>query len=181
MKGIVLVTLLLAAFISGCVPYPTYEKTVERSQLYEDLNRELQAEVSADQVKIQQLEDRLKVTVLNEILFPEGGWEINEKGRATLNKIIPTLKTLQGKRIQVCGYTDNVPIGHALKSHFPSNWELSAARATDVVRYLVHQGVNPAILSATGFGEQNPAASNDTPQGRQQNRRVEIEITAMSQ
>ena len=78
------------------------------------------------------------------------------------------------------GYTDNVPIAPEFRWRFPSNWELSTTRATDVVRYLVQQGVNPAILSATGYGEQNPVASNDTPKGRQQNRRVEIVITAMN-
>ena len=144
------------------------------------MNQQLQAEVAADQVKIQQLQDRLKVTMLNEILFPEGGYEINQKGKETLNKIVPVLSNLQNQRIVVNGYTDNVPIAPEFRWRFPSNWELSSARATDVVRYLVHKGVNPAILSATGYGEQNPVASNDTPQGRRQNRRVEIVITAMN-
>ena len=71
-----------------------------------------------------------------------------------------------------------MPIGPALRSRFPSNWELSTARATDVVRYLVAQGVNPNMLSAQGFGDSQPVASNDTAQGRAKNRRVEIVIMA---
>jgi chemotaxis protein MotB len=180
MEKKVLLVLCAMVFVAGCVPYPTYQQAEQKSQLYEELNQQLKAEVAADQVKIQQLQDRLRVTMLDEILFPEGGWEIGPKGRQTLNKIVPVLKNLQGKRVEVNGYTDNVPIGPGLKWRFPSNWELSTARATDVVRYLVQQGVNPAMLSATGFGEQNPVASNDTPQGRRQNRRVEIVIAAMN-
>jgi chemotaxis protein MotB len=172
MRRSAIVLLFAIVLLAGCVPYPTYNQQVEKSQLYEQLNQQLQAEINADQVKIQQLEDRLKVTMLDEILFPEGGWEINQKGRETLNKIVPVLRNLQNKRVEVNGYTDNVPIAPEFRWRFPSNWELSTARATDVVRYLVQQGVNPAILSATGYGEQDPVASNDTPQGRRQNRRV---------
>ena len=94
--------------------------------------------------------------------------------------MVPVLINLQNQRIMVNGYTDNVPIAPDFRWRFPSNWELSTARATDVVRYLIQQGVNPAILAATGYGEQDPVASNDTPQGRRQNRRVEIVITAMN-
>jgi chemotaxis protein MotB len=172
--------LMVLVLVAGCVPAPMYQQAVQKSQVYEQLNQQLQAEVAADQVKIQQLQDRVKVTVLNEILFPEGGWEIGQKGEATLNKMVPVLTNLQNQRIMVNGYTDNVPIAAAFRWRFPSNWELSTARATDVVRYLIKQGVNPAILAATGYGEQDPVASNDTPQGRQQNRRVEIVITAMN-
>jgi chemotaxis protein MotB len=86
--------------------------------------------------------------------------------------------SLQNQRINVEGFTDNVPIGPELRNRFPANWELSTARATDVVRYLVAQGVNPNILSAQGFGDSRPVASNDTAQGRAKNRRVEIVIMA---
>jgi len=180
MRRSVLGFLMVLVVFAGCVPAPMYQQAVQKSQLYEQLNQQLQAEIAADQVKIQQLQDRVKVTVLNEILFPEGGWEIGQKGEATLNKMVPVLINLQNQRIMVNGYTDNVPIAPAFRWRFPSNWELSTARATDVVRYLIKQGVNPAILAATGYGEQDPVASNDTPQGRQQNRRVEIVITTMN-
>ena len=119
--------------------------------------------------------------MLNEILFPEGGWELNQKGRETLDKILPVLKNLTNQRIEVNGYTDNVPIGPELKSRFPSNWELSTARATDVVRYLQKEGVNPELLSATGYGQEDPVASNDTPEGRAKNRRIEIVLVASNQ
>jgi chemotaxis protein MotB len=180
MKKRVMGLLFALVLVVGCVPYPTYQQVQQKSQLYEQLNQQLQAEIAADQVKIQQLQDRLKVTMLNEILFPEGGWELGPKGKQTLNKIVPVLQGLQGKRVEVNGYTDNVPIAPEFRWRFPSNWELSTTRATDVVRYLVSQGVNPAILSATGYGEQDPVASNDTAAGRAQNRRVEIVIATMN-
>ncbi|MGA7877726.1 MAG: flagellar motor protein MotB [Desulfoferrobacter sp.] len=165
----------------GCVPMSQYNQAVNQEQTYQALDQRLQAEINSDQVEIQQLQDRLKVTVLNEILFPEGGWELNQKGRETLNKIVPVLKGLTNQRIEINGYTDNVPIGPELKSRFPSNWELSTARATDVVRYLVKEGVNPQLLSATGYGEEDPVASNDTPEGRAKNRRIEIVLVAQNQ
>jgi chemotaxis protein MotB len=181
MRRKVMSLLFALVLVAGCVPYPAYQQAQQKSQLYEQLNQQLQAEIAADQVKIQQLQDRLKVTMLNEILFPEGGWEIGPKGKQTLSKIVPVLMNLQNKRVEINGYTDNVPIAPEYRWRFPSNWELSTTRATDVVSYLVQQGVNPAILSATGYGEQDPVASNDTATGRSQNRRVEIVIAAMNQ
>jgi len=120
MRKSVMIWLSALVLVAGCVSQATYNQAVQKSQTEEELNRQLQAEIQADQVKIQQLQDRLKVTMLNEILFPEGGWELDQKGRATIDKIVPVLKNLQGKRIEVNGYTDNVPIGPELKRRFPS-------------------------------------------------------------
>jgi chemotaxis protein MotB len=173
--------LLTAALLAGCVSDSTYKQEEQKANAlaaqdatYKKLDNDLQTEVKADQVQIQQLQNQLKLTIVNEILFPEGGWELNKAGEQTLDKVAPTLKTLTNERIEVDGYTDNVPIGPELKSRFPSNWELSTARATDVVRYLVSKGVDPKRLSATGFGDTQPVASNDTAQGRAKNRRIEI-------
>jgi len=116
--------------------------------------------------------------MVNEILFPEGGWSLSSNGERTLAKIAPTLSNLQGKQIVVEGFTDNEPIGPALKRQFPSNLELSSARADNVARYLIAKGVSPNSVSAEGFGEARPVASNSTPEGRAKNRRVEIVITA---
>lgn len=181
-------SLLFAVLLTaGCVTDSAYKQEEQKANAsasqaatYQKLDTQLQTEVKADQVQIQQLQGQLKVTIVNEILFPEGGWELNRAGEETLDKIIPTLKTLENQRIEVDGYTDNVPIGPELKSRFPSNWELSTARATDVVRYLVSKGVNSNLLSATGFGDTQPVASNDTAQGRAKNRRIELVLKAAS-
>jgi chemotaxis protein MotB len=131
--------LFAVLLIAGCVTDSAYKQEEQKANTsasqaatYQKLDTQLQTEVKADQVQIQQLQGQLKVTIVNEILFPEGGWELNRAGEQTLDKIIPTLKTLENQRIEVDGYTDNVPIGPELKSRFPSNWELSTARATDV-------------------------------------------------
>ena len=105
---------------------------------------------------------------------------MNRQGEEALAKIAPTLAGLQGQQVVVEGFTDNEPIGPALRARFPSNWELSTARATDVVRYLVSKGVPANLMSAQGFGDSRPVASNDTAAGRAKNRRVEIVIAAAS-
>jgi chemotaxis protein MotB len=189
--------LALLAVIStlGCVTESAYKKeetkAADASKAAEQasaqkaaadkLNAQLESEVKANQVQIQKLQDELKVTVANQILFPEGGWEIHKAGEETLNKMIPALNELKGQRIDVQGYTDDVPIGPELKARFPSNWELSTARATDVVRYLASKGVDQNMLSATGFGDTHPVASNGTAEGRAKNRRIEIVIKSSAQ
>jgi len=170
-----------AAALAACVSDQTYQAEVKKSATYEALSKQLQGEIKSDQVQIQQLQDRLKVTMVDEILFPEGGWQLSRKGEETLAKIIPTLSGLKNQRVVVEGFTDNVPIGPALKTRFPSNWELSTARATDVVRFLSAKGVPNSMLSAEGFGDSRPVAPNDTPAGRAKNRRVDIVITGQNQ
>ncbi|WP_291992996.1 flagellar motor protein MotB [Candidatus Accumulibacter sp. ACC003] len=180
-NGIVIAALAGAALTVGCVSEQTYKAEVQKSALYQQLDAKLQTELNADQAQIQQLQNEVKLTLVDELLFAEGGWQIHRKGEETLAKIAPTLSTLTAKRIVVEGFTDNVPIGPELKKRFPSNWELSSARATDVVRYLAAKGVPQNLLAAEGFGDTRPVASNDTPQGRAKNRRVEIVISGVDQ
>ncbi|KRC84563.1 putative lipoprotein YiaD precursor [compost metagenome] len=164
--------------VSGCVTKQTYDKEAQLEAEYAALNKKLSAELSGDRAQITQLQNELKVTMVNEILFPEGGWRLSPKGEQTLAKIAPTLSNLPGKQVVVQGFTDNEPIGPALRAQFPSNLELSSARADDVARYLTAKGVPANSISAQGFGEARPVANNSTPEGRAKNRRVEIVITA---
>lgn len=181
MKSLKMSLMLAAAVLAaGCVSQQTYDTEVKKADTYSTLNQQLSTELSADQAQITQLQNQLKVTLVNEVLFPEGGWTLSPKGEAALAKIAPTLAALKGQQIVVEGFTDNEPIGPALKARFPSNLELSSARADSVVRYLVSKGVSANIISAQGFGESRPVASNSTPQGRAKNRRVEIVIAAAS-
>lgn len=177
--------LLVALMATGCVSQQKYNTEVAQvgtlttqNQTYEKLNQQLSTELKGDQVQIQQLQNQLKVTMVNEVLFSEGGWTLHAKGEEALAKIAPTLSQLSGQQIVVEGFTDNVPIGAALRQRFPSNWELSSARATDVLRFLVAKGVSANSISAQGFGDSRPVASNDTAAGRAKNRRVEIVIMA---
>ena len=156
--------------LSGCVTETKYNALEQEYQ-------QLQAALSADQAQIVLLEGKLKVTMVDQVLFSEGGFRLNSQAKAVLGKLVPTLSGLQQTKIIVDGYTDNVPIGPGLKREgISSNLELSSRRADVVVDYLVNQGVNQNLISAQGFGESNPVASNGTPEGRAQNRRIEVTL-----
>ena len=88
------------------------------------------------------------------------------------------LKSVTDKAIRIEGHTDNVKIGGVLAQKYPTNWELSAARAVNVTRFLQAQGLNPEDLGAVAYGENKPVADNETPEGRAQNRRIEINLVA---
>jgi chemotaxis protein MotB len=151
------------------------EQLEKATQTYEDLQKKLEKEIQEGQVQIKEMKDRLTVTMVDQILFASGSAEVGKQGKTVLAKVVTILKDVKDKRIEVDGHTDNVKIVSALKNRFPTNWELSTARATEVVRYLQEEGgIDPHILSATGFGEYQPIASNDTEEGRHKNRRIEI-------
>jgi chemotaxis protein MotB len=124
-------------------------------------------------VKIEQLENGIRVRMSSDLLFHEGGVEISPGGRTALDKVAPTLAT-GTYTIDVVGNTDNLPIGPELAGRFPTNWELAGARAAIVVRYLQSKGVDPSRMQAISAGQYHPVAPNDTPQGRAQNRRTDI-------
>ena len=167
-----------ATLVAGCVSDSTYNKEVNTANTYKQLNTQLSGEVSADQAEIQQLQGVIRVTLANGILFPEGGWQLSASGKATLDRLAPVLATLTGQRIEIKGYTDNLPIGPELKSRFPDNVALSNARAQSVANELVSNGVPAGMLAVTGYGDADPVASNDTPQGRAKNRRVVMDIVS---
>ena len=112
----------------------------------------------------------------DEILFPEGGWEVGPHGIEMLKKVSPSLQGLSGKRDVVQGFTDSLPVAATLRARFPTNWELSADRATNIVRHLQTLGLDPSMLVAEAFGQYHPIASNETPEGRRKNRRINIVI-----
>ena len=156
------------------------EKMAFAGKTYDDLIHTLKEEIKEGQIRIAQTGDRLTVNVSDQVLFASGSAQVQPKGKAVLRKVVGALKEMDDKRILVEGHTDNVPISGALKERFPSNWDLSAARATQVVRYLEEQGVNPKRLTASGRGEHQPLTSNATPEGRKQNRRIEIVLLPMT-
>jgi chemotaxis protein MotB len=160
--------------LGGCVSQQKYD-TLDAQ--YQQLNQTMSAEVAANQMQITRLQNAIKVTVNNELMFPSGDWEMTAAAERTLSKIVPILAPKQQAKLRVNGYTDNVPIGPGLMGQgITSNQELSQKRADTVMQFLIAQGVNPTLVSAQGFGEANPVASNDTPQGRAQNRRVELTL-----
>lgn len=141
----------------------------------EDLDKALQAEVAKGDIRIKQVRDRLTINMVDRVLFDSGQAQVKPAGLKVLKQVSDILKTVTDKQIRIEGHTDNVPIGPRIKERFPTNWELSTARATSVVRYLIEDGgVDRASLSAVGYSDTKPVATNDTDEGRQANRRIEI-------
>ena len=138
-------------------------------------NKLRNAEVGAPVVVTQQ-EGSIIITSSADYMFPSGGWQIPADS-PVLNKMAPILAQLQNTRIVVGGYTDNTPVGPQLqRMGIANNLDLSSKRANSVLNYLVSHGVNPNLISAQGYGDSNPVVSNDTPEGRARNRRVDITL-----
>lgn len=135
----------------------------------------LQQEIAGGQIQVQRLRDRLRVDMVNEILFDSGEAELKPAGMEILRRVGEVLNRATDKQIIVQGHTDNVRIGGRLAPRFPTNWELSSARAVNVARFLQDEvAIDPTRLSAAGFSEYRPRADNSSPEGRQANRRIEI-------
>lgn len=139
------------------------------------IERSLKEQIQSQEIKLEEIEGKLKVTLVDKILFDTGKVEIAKRGKEVLLELADTLRENKDQNIVVEGHTDDVPIGLALIEKYPTNWELSAARAVGVVRFLQEKGwLEPERLSATGYSYYKPVASNDTAEGRRQNRRLEI-------
>ena len=144
---------------------------------YDSLVSEMKQEIAAGQVAITNIKGKLSVNVADKIFFDSGRTEIKPSGREVLLRVGNILKKLTDKQIRIDGHTDNVPIGAGLADRYPTNWDLSAARATQVVRFLQEKaGIPPEMLSACGFGPYRPIAPNDTEADRAKNRRIEIVV-----
>jgi len=150
------------------------DEVLTTSKTYEQLLESMKSEISQGQVTISELKGKLTVNMVDAILFDSGKAEVKTDGLAVLQKVIHILKTVNDKAIRIEGHTDNVPIRGLLATRYPTNWELSAARAINVTRYLQEQGVDPLVLSAVAFGEHKPVAANDSEEGKARNRRIEI-------
>lgn len=156
------------------------EEMEEMRGTYEDLLEDMKAEIEKGEITITQLRGKLKVNMVDEILFDSGKTTIKPQGVEVLKRLGNILVTAKDRAINIQGHTDNVPIGAELGKRYPTNWELSAARATTVARYLQEKtGIDPGLLSATGYGEYQPVAPNETEEGRAKNRRIEIVLVPL--
>lgn len=151
------------------------EEMEEMKGTYESLIEGMKSEIEQGKITITQLKGKLKVNMLAGILFDSGKTTIKPEGVEVLERVGKILLDVKDRALNIEGHTDNVPIGIELRSKYPTNWELSAARATTVARYLQEKiGIDPDLLSATGYGEYHPVASNESEEGRAKNRRIEI-------
>jgi len=159
---------LTALILGACVSQSAYEKQGQELQA-------ARAQAAAEQSQIAKMQAEQKWVVAGDVLFAEGGYQLSASGKQALNQYVPRLQNLQNGKVVVYGYTDNLPVGAPLqRAGIANNIDLSSRRADNVVAYLESQGVNPNIISAKGFGDTHPVASNDSPDGRAKNRRIEI-------
>jgi chemotaxis protein MotB len=153
-----------------------YTQLEAKSSQYEQLAQSLQGQISAGQIELSELKGKMTVKLKDKILFSSGSAALGKEGKVALDAVAEAFKDLKDKTVLVAGYTDNVPIGK--KGGYNDNWDLSSARATSVVRYLASKGVDPHMLGVAGYSEYRPLATNETADGRSQNRRIEIALTA---
>ena len=149
---------------------------------YETLISGLKDEIEKKEVTIKDFQEALSISFVDRILFEFSKADLTPEGNKILEKVGGIVKNIKGKKIRVTGHTDNVPIRSDYERKFPTNWELSAARAASVVRYFQEKvGLEPVDLEAVGRSFYQPIASNDTSEGRAQNRRVEIFIAPQTE
>lgn len=142
-----------------------------RDQLVSVLRRE----IADREVALEEARGRLTVVIVDRVLFPSGQSALTPQGERIIDKVGKALAVVADRRVRVEGHTDDVPIGPELRARFSSNWELSTARATEVVKRLIDRArVSPERLSAVGRADTDPVAANDNEDGRRQNRRIEI-------
>ena len=142
------------------------KKTIETS---------LKDQIAAQEVEVIEAGNQLKVIFVDKILFDSGSAEINPKGKELLRVLAKSLKDNQNQDIVIDGHTDNIALTAYLMKRFPSNWELSTARASAVAHFFQEEGgIEPRRLSARGYSFYRPVAPNDSEEGRRQNRRIEI-------
>ena len=144
-----------------------------RAALFNEFVSKFKKMIDAGKVRISVRRGRIVLSLHNDVLFDEGKTDLKPDGKAALTEIGQALKTVPGRLFQVAGHTDNLPIK---TKEFASNWELSTARAVVVVKFLAQQGVTAAVLSAAGYSEFDPVASNADAPNRSKNRRIEISL-----
>jgi len=172
-----------ALLLVGCVSQEKYEasqqKNAELEAQYAQLNETMGSEIAAKGMHISRMQDAIKVSLNDKLLFPSGGSEMSADAKTSIAKVAAILAPHQKNKINVNGYTDSTPIGPELAQQgITSNLILSQKRADAVMQFMISQGVKPDMVSSHGFGEANPVAPNDTPEGRAQNRRVELTIAS---
>jgi chemotaxis protein MotB len=152
------------------------QEAQERGKLLGDLQTKFKRMIDAGHLKVTTRHGRVVLQLHNDVLFDTGAAEVKPAGKQALAEVAATLRSVGGKRFQVAGHTDAAPITTETKKTYPTNWELSTARAISVVKLLVGEGVDPGVLSAAGYGPYDPIASNGTPDGQAKNRRIEITL-----
>jgi chemotaxis protein MotB len=149
----------------------------EATHAQKNLEKEMRTALESKDITISQLQGKLTVNILDRVLFDSGQAVLKPEGEQVLQKVAEVLAQYPNRQVHVIGHTDNMPIRANARNPYSSNWELSTARATAAVRYLIDKGnFDPRRLGALGYGEFHPIADNSTPEGRAKNRRIAIVV-----
>jgi len=149
------------------------EAAKARAAMFKDLLNKFKSMIDSGKLAVEVRKGRMIVKMSDKILFDPGKDKIKKEGEAALVEVTKILAGLPDRAFQVAGHTDNVPIRSA---RFQSNWELSAARAVNVVKFMAANGMDPKRLSASGYSEYDPVGDNSADDGRMLNRRIEITL-----
>ncbi len=178
LAGVLLATMAVA----GCVSQSAYDALKTQNDQLQQQVTEQSAELAAAKAQVARLQGAIKYTVNSDLLFRSGSWEMSDRGKQIIANFAHKLAPTQQNKLVVNGYTDNAPIGPALQQQgVTSNEILSQKRADSVMQFLISQGLNSDLVTAKGYGEADPVASNDTAKGRAQNRRVELTLAPSSE
>src|SRR5262245_30007502 len=145
----------------------------ERAAQFRKLVTQFKSLTDAGKLQVEIRENRMIVRLGDKILFDPGKTDLKPEGKDALTQVTSVLKTLPNRNFQIAGHTDNIPIKSA---KFRSNWDLSTARAVEVLNFMVAAGMEAKRVSAAGYADQSPVAANDTPENKAKNRRIEITL-----
>ena len=149
------------------------EQAEKRAQQFRDMVAKFKSMIDAGKLQVEIRNGLMLVKLPDNILFDPGKAELKKEGQEAIAQVTQILAGIEGRKFQVAGHTDNIPIKHG---KYNSNWELSAQRAVDVVKFMASHGMDPKRLSAAGYADEMPVADNSTDAGRRQNRRIEIVV-----
>ena len=149
------------------------EAARKRAKMFKDLVGKFQQMIDSGKLQVEIRKGKMIVKMSDKILFAPGRDRLKKDGAMAMEQVTQILAGIGGRSFQVAGHTDNVPIK---SRRFKSNWELSASRAVNVVKFMVEKGMDPNRVSAAGYGQFDPVGDNNTPEGRAINRRIEITL-----
>ena len=149
------------------------EAAEKRAQQFRDMMAKFRSMIDAGKLQVEVRNGLMLVKLPDNILFDPGKTEIKQAGKDAIAQVTQILSGIEGRKFQVAGHTDNIPIKSA---KFKSNWELSTARAVEVTKLMIGDGMDPKRLSAAGFADELPIGDNATDEGRRSNRRIEIVV-----
>jgi chemotaxis protein MotB len=169
--------------LAGCASHEKYEESqrmnAELDHEYQQLSQKMSSEIDANNMQITRLQNTIRLSINSDLVFPSGEWDMSDSALGSIAKVAAIVGPNQQTEVVVDGYTDNEPVARILmKRGVTSNLMLTQKQANTVMQYMIAHGVKPGLISARGFGDAGPVASNSTPEGRAKNRRVELHLAS---